>query len=43
MTATALLDMLTKALPALVLAASDEDLNSLISILTADSAIAANG
>ncbi|HEY2272759.1 MAG TPA: helix-turn-helix domain-containing protein [Jatrophihabitantaceae bacterium] len=36
-----LLDMLTKALPALVLASSDEELNSLISILTADRAIAA--
>jgi AcrR family transcriptional regulator len=37
----ALLDMLAKALPALVLASSDEQLNSLISILTADRAIAA--
>jgi AcrR family transcriptional regulator len=35
-----LLDMLAKALPALVLASSDEELNSLISILTADRAIA---
>jgi AcrR family transcriptional regulator len=37
----ALLDMLTKALPALVLASGDEELNSLISILTDDRAIAA--
>jgi len=37
----ALLEMLTKALPAVVLASSDEELNTLISILTADAAIAA--
>jgi AcrR family transcriptional regulator len=37
----ALLDMLTKALPALVLASSGEELNSLGSILTANQAIAA--
>jgi AcrR family transcriptional regulator len=37
----ALLDMLTKALPALVLAASGEEVNSLVSILTAKQAIAA--
>jgi AcrR family transcriptional regulator len=37
----ALLDMLTKALPAVVIAASDEGLNSLITILTADASIAA--
>lgn len=36
----ALLEMLTKALPALVLAATDEEVGSLVSILTADSAIA---
>jgi AcrR family transcriptional regulator len=35
-----LLDMLAKALPALVLAASDEPLNSLVSILTNDQTIA---
>jgi AcrR family transcriptional regulator len=35
-----LLDLLAKALPALVLAASDEPLNSLVSILTNDQAIA---
>jgi AcrR family transcriptional regulator len=35
-----LLDMLAKALPALVLASSDEQLNTLVSILTADQAIA---
>jgi AcrR family transcriptional regulator len=37
----ALLEMLTKALPAVVLAATDEEVGSLVSILTADSAIAA--
>jgi len=37
-----LLDMLTKALPAIVLASSGEDINTLVAILTADSAIAAN-
>ena len=36
----ALQDMLVKALPAAVLSATDEDLGSLVSILTADSAIA---
>ncbi len=36
----ALLDMLTKALPAVVIAASDEELNSLITILTTDASIA---
>jgi AcrR family transcriptional regulator len=36
----ALLEMLTKALPAVVLAATDEEVGSLVSILTADSAIA---
>jgi AcrR family transcriptional regulator len=36
-----LLDMLAKALPALVLASSDEQLNTLVTILTADQAIAA--
>ena len=36
-----LLDMLTKALPAVVLAASDEEVNTLISILTADGTLAA--
>jgi AcrR family transcriptional regulator len=36
-----LIEMLTKALPAIVLAASDEEVNSLITILTADSAIGA--
>jgi AcrR family transcriptional regulator len=35
-----LLDMLAKSLPALVLASSDEQLNTLVSILTADQAIA---
>jgi hypothetical protein len=35
-----LLEMLTKALPAVVLASTDEDLNSLISILTSDASIA---
>lgn len=37
----ALQDMLVKALPATVLAATDEEVGSLVSILTADSAIAA--
>src|SRR3954471_15988545 len=37
----ALTEMLTKALPAVVLASSDEDVSSLVSILTADVAIAA--
>jgi AcrR family transcriptional regulator len=37
----ALLDLLARALPAVVLAASDEGLNSLVSILSADQAIAA--
>ncbi|MGI8760899.1 MAG: TetR/AcrR family transcriptional regulator [Jatrophihabitantaceae bacterium] len=37
----ALQDLLTKALPALVLAASEEEVASLVSILTAQSAIAA--
>ena len=37
----ALLDLLTKALPAVVLAASDEPVGSLVSILTAEQAIAA--
>ena len=36
-----LLDMLTKALPAVVLAASDEEMNTLISILTTDATLAA--
>jgi len=36
-----LLDMLTKALPAVVLAASDEDMNTLVAILTADASLAA--
>jgi AcrR family transcriptional regulator len=36
-----LLDMLAKSLPALVLASSDEQLNTLVSILTADQAITA--
>lgn len=36
-----LAELLTKALPALVLASTDEELGSLISILTADQAIAA--
>jgi AcrR family transcriptional regulator len=36
-----LLEMLTKALPAVVLASSDEDLNTLVSVLTADRAAAA--
>jgi AcrR family transcriptional regulator len=36
----ALLEMLAKALPAVVLASSDEELNSLIAILTTDRAIA---
>jgi AcrR family transcriptional regulator len=36
----ALLEMLAKALPAVVLASSDEELNSLVSILTTDRAIA---
>lgn len=36
-----LLDMLTKALPALVLAASDEEVASLVTILAADKVIAA--
>ena len=36
-----LLDMLTKALPAVVLAASDEEVNTLVTILTADSTLAA--
>jgi len=36
-----LLDLLTKALPAVVLAASDEDVNTLVTILTADSTLAA--
>jgi AcrR family transcriptional regulator len=36
-----LAELLTKALPALVLAATDEELGSLVSILTADQAIAA--
>ena len=37
----ALEDMLTKALPAVVLASTDEQIGSLVSILTADQAIAA--
>lgn len=37
----ALAELLTKALPAVVLAATDEQLGSLVSILTADQAIAA--
>jgi AcrR family transcriptional regulator len=37
----ALEDLLTKALPALVLASTDEQIGSLVSILTADQAIAA--
>jgi AcrR family transcriptional regulator len=37
----ALEEMLTKALPAVVLAASDEEVGSLVSILTAEAAIAA--
>ncbi len=36
-----LLEMLTKALPAVVLASSDDDLNTLVSVLTADRAAAA--
>lgn len=36
-----LLDMLAKSLPALVLASSDQDVNTLLSILTADETIAA--
>jgi AcrR family transcriptional regulator len=36
-----LLEMLTKALPAVVLASSDEDMNTLVSVLTADRAAAA--
>jgi AcrR family transcriptional regulator len=36
-----LLDLLTKALPAVVLAASDEEMNTLVTILTADSSLAA--
>jgi len=36
-----LLEMLTKALPAVVLAASDEDMNTLVAILTADASLAA--
>jgi AcrR family transcriptional regulator len=36
-----LLDMLTKALPAVVLAASGEDMNTLVAILTADASLAA--
>ncbi|MCW2494820.1 TetR/AcrR family transcriptional regulator [Jatrophihabitans sp.] len=36
-----LLEMLTKALPAVVIAASDEGLNSLITILTSDASLAA--
>ena len=38
---SALLDLLTKALPAVVLAASDEEINTLITILSADSTLAA--
>jgi hypothetical protein len=34
-----LLDLLTKALPALVMASSDEDMASLVAILAADTAI----
>jgi AcrR family transcriptional regulator len=37
----ALLDLLTKALPAVVVAASDEGLDSLVTILTADAAVGA--
>lgn len=37
----ALLEMLAKALPAVVLASSDEDVNTLLSVLTADQSIAA--
>ena len=33
--------MLTKALPAVVLASSDEDVNTLVSVLTADRSVAA--
>jgi AcrR family transcriptional regulator len=36
---TGLLDMLTKALPAVVVSSSDEDVNSLVAILTADQSI----
>ena len=36
-----LLEMLTKSLPAVVLASSDEDVNTLVSILTADQSMAA--
>jgi AcrR family transcriptional regulator len=38
---SALLDLLTKALPAVVLAASDEEMNTLITILSTDSTLAA--
>jgi AcrR family transcriptional regulator len=38
----ALTEMLTKALPAVVLASSDEDVASLVSILTADSSLASS-
>jgi AcrR family transcriptional regulator len=37
-----LIEMLTKALPAVVLASSDEDIATLVSILTADSSLAAS-
>ena len=36
-----LLDMLAKALPAVVVSSSEEDVNSLVAILTADRSIAA--
>jgi AcrR family transcriptional regulator len=36
-----LLDMLAKSLPALVLAASDQDVNTLLTVLTADQSVAA--
>jgi hypothetical protein len=36
-----LLDLLTKALPAVVVASSDEGIGSLVAILAADAAIAA--
>jgi AcrR family transcriptional regulator len=38
----ALIEMLTKALPAVVLASSDEQLTTLVSILTADSSLASS-